>query len=217
MSHKALQRHQMHLKWLFFFVSWPKHFDPKFIDSNVSLVDLLPTLLDLCNGDSGKPHDPVEGLAGHSLKKLLETGKDEQWNDIVISDFTAGGVPGPLRMLKEGRWKLITTGGHPPMLFDLKEDPNELNDLSKDPASQKELNRLMTKLYENYDVDEIQARVRKSQARLLLIREVDELSDNPFRWNWKARSDDDIRYVRGGGLQHGEHATKAKARFPFKD
>lgn len=198
-------------------ISWPKHFDPKFVDSNVSLVDLLPTLLDLCSEDSVKPHDPVEGLAGYSLKKLLETGKDEQWSDIVISDFTAGGVPGPLRMLKEGRWKLIITGGHPPMLFDLKEDPNELNDLSKDPSSQKELNRLMTKLSENYDVDEIQARVRKSQARRLLIREVDELSDDPFRWNWKARSDDDIRYVRGGGLQHGEHATKAKARFPLKD
>ena len=30
-------------------------------------------------------------------------------------------------------------------------------------------------------------------------------------------ANDDIRYVRGGGLKHGEHATKAKARFPFLD
>lgn len=198
-------------------ISWPKHLEPKYVDANVSLVDILPTLLDLCGEGLAKPNTPVEGLDGHSMRKLLKDGGDEKWGDTVISDFTAGGVPGPLRMIKDGNWKLITTGGHPPILFNLANDPDELNDLANDPSSQSILNRLMAKLTENYDVDEIQERVQKSQIRRLLIREVDDLSDTPYRWNWKVRSDDDLRYVRGGGLQHGEHATKARARFPFKN
>ena len=198
-------------------ISWPNHFVPQRIDSNVSLVDLLPTLLDIC-GDYANEHiSPIENLAGHSLRKILEEGHDPQWPDIAVADFTAGGVPGPLRMLKYGRWKLIHTGGHPPMLFDLLADPDELNDLSNDTGSQKILNELLVMMTKDYDATKIHQQVCQSQARRLLIRAADEEWKDPYRWNWKAQANDDIRYVRGGGLKHGEHATKAKARFPFLD
>jgi hypothetical protein len=42
-----------------------------------------------------------------------------------------------LFMVADDRWKLVhCEGGLPPMLFDLKEDPDELNDLGRHPDYQ---------------------------------------------------------------------------------
>ena len=103
------------------------------------------------------------------------------------------------------------------MLFDLLADPDELNDLSNDTGSQKILNELLAMMAKDYDAEKIHQQVCQSQARRLFIRAADEAWADPYRWNWKAQANDDIRYVRGGGLKHGEHATTAKARFPFVD
>ena len=196
-------------------VAWPEKYLHRRVSKNVSLIDLLPTLVDICHQQEKYPMDGIEKLSGQSLLPFL-TGKDDPaWPDVAISDFTAGGVPGPLRMVKKGHWKLICVGSHPPQLFDLETDPDELIDLSTDPAAAEILNQLLTIACDGYDSALIDQQVRKSQRRRLLIKEVDSLSGVPEPWNWKVRPNDDIRFVRGGGLQHGEHATKAKARFPF--
>ena len=51
-----------------FLVSWPGQFTPTRVAANVSLVDLLPTFLDL----SGSVIEPVDDLAGASLVPLLD-------------------------------------------------------------------------------------------------------------------------------------------------
>ena len=200
------------------FVRWPGKLQPRRVKANVSLVDLLPTLLDVSGYDATQPVGGlVEPVDGHSLLPLMQGSDGGTWTDLAISDFTAGGVGRPLRMVKHGDWKLITIGGLAPMLFNLKDDVNELHDRSADPASQSVLENLLAMAPDRYDWQTIDRLVRLSQKRRLLIGAADKTTATPTRWNWKSRPDDDLRYVRGGGLRDGEHATKAKARFPYVD
>lgn len=199
------------------FVRWPGRFAPARVARNVSLVDLLPTFMDLARPSAGGAPAAVEPLDGHSLLPLLRTGQDDAWTDCVISDFTAGGVGRPLRMVRRGPWKLIRIAGHPPMLFDLANDPDERVDRGADPAVRDVLASMLAIAPDGYDADAIDRRVRESQRRRLLVRDVDGAAGRPSPWSWQARPGDDARYVRGGGLRNGEHATKARARFPYVD
>lgn len=196
-------------------VSWPEVLAPRRVQANVSLVDLLPTLVDIASASTGMAAPDVEALDGRSLRSLLVTGQDAAWSDTVLSDFCAGGVPAPLRMVKRGHWKLIRIGEHAPLLYNLASDPDEREDLSGDPQARPMLEALMQVAPDGYDSAAIDAQVRLSQRRRLLIRGVDAQSPAAPQWNWRVRADDDRRYVRGGGLRNGEHPTKARARFPY--
>jgi len=103
------------------------------------------------------------------------------------------------------------------MLFDLLADPDELHDRGADPAVAGILEEMMALAPDGYDADAIDRRVRESQRRRLLVRDVDAAPGTPSPWSWQARPGDAARYVRGGGLRNGEHATKARARFPYVD
>jgi len=87
-------------------------------DSMVILRDLFPTLVDWAGG-------PVpEGLDGRSLLNLFRSDAPE-WRDHITGMFYDH-----QRMIRTDRWKFIW---YPKLdrlqLFDLKEDPSELNNL----------------------------------------------------------------------------------------
>ena len=67
----------------------------------------------------------------------------------------------------------------------------------------------------DYNPQSIREQVMASQKRRLFIKGVDEQSPMAGNWAYEARPGDAQRFVRGGGLAGGEHATKARARFPF--
>ncbi|RPH40596.1 MAG: choline-sulfatase, partial [Burkholderiales bacterium] len=96
-------------------------------------------------------------------------------------------------------------------------DPDELIDRAADPAAADVLASMVAIAPDGYDADDIDERVRLSQRRRLLVRDVDGAQGTPSPWSWQARPGDDARYVRGGGLRNGEHATKARARLPLVD
>jgi len=194
-------------------VSFPSRFAPRRITQNVSLVDLLPTLIDLAS--AGSPPAPVDRLDGHSMLRLLETGVDAEWSDVAISDFNAGGAPGPLRMVKRGNHKYVHLAGHPPMLFDLAADPDELANLAGQEGVREIEDGLRAIALTDYDPQDIRAKVLASQKRRLFIKSVDERSTMAGNWAYESRPGDAQRFVRGGGLAGGEHATKARARFPY--
>lgn len=196
-------------------IAWPGTLGPRRVAANVSLVDLLPTLMDLGTTPGVPPAEPVESIDGHSLRTLLQQGSDAQWKDIAISDYGAGPMPSPLRMVKRGQWKFIHMATQAPMLFDLSSDPDELDDRSADPACAGILAELAQIAYAGYDPAAIDQSARLSQRRRLLIRGVNDTTDSRSDWNWHVRADDDMRYVRGYGMRDGEHPTKARARFPY--
>lgn len=109
-------------------------------DALVEMIDLAPTFLDLAGG-APKPHV----LEGHSLLPLLHGTDAGELRSCVFSeyDFAADAVRPKLgtsvqdsrmTMVFDGRYKLVDCRHLPPILFDLREDPQELTDLGQSQA-----------------------------------------------------------------------------------
>lgn len=107
-------------------------------DALVEAIDLLPTFVQYCGGE-------VEShiIDGHSLMPMLR-GETLEWRDYVISEYDyslqvfrpkTGRQPLDCRsyMIANRDWKYIHSPGYPPMLFDLKNDPEEFTDLGLSP------------------------------------------------------------------------------------
>jgi len=100
---------------------WGPGVRPGRIDAPVSLVDVLPTLLDAL----GLP--PVPGLDGLSLWPLIARRETLPERPIVAE----GTLHGPeRRALVRWPWKLLEVEGGPPRLYDLERDPAERQDLA---------------------------------------------------------------------------------------
>jgi arylsulfatase A-like enzyme len=113
-----------------FIVSFPKMFQQNvFNNTNVSFIDLMPTLAELING---KTPETAQGI---SLVDVLKNGKEIK-DRTVFSEFRGadynlllGAKNVPSRMMKKGDFKFIYTHGIINQLYNLKEDPDELNNL----------------------------------------------------------------------------------------
>lgn len=114
----------------------------------VSLLDLVPTLLDYAGLDSSVldnrglySADPV-GLPGRSLRPLLASSPAEreeaEWENSAFLEYDEDWHPGPtyrMRMLVRDSMKLVlytVAGGG--LLFDLEKDPREKRNLYDDPS-----------------------------------------------------------------------------------
>lgn len=105
-------------------------------DALVESIDLAPTFLEVAGGEAA---DHV--LEGESLLPILHGTATETKRKAVFCevDFTTqseavllGATPDDALMFMAStkKWKLVhCENGHRPMLFDLENDPNELNDL----------------------------------------------------------------------------------------
>jgi len=173
------------------------------VPNNVSLVDLLPTFADIAT--DGAAPAPAAPLDGHSLTNLLAGGDGD---DTVISEYTGEGVIAPCRMVKQGRHKYIYTHGHPPQLFDVEDDPLELDNLigRADVASVEA--ELAAMIVDGWDADDINERCIQSQKERLFIQAA---TDGNPTWSFIARPGDGERFVRNAGAT----ATKSAARYPF--
>ena len=109
-------------------------------DELVESIDLAPTFLEAAGGEA-IPHI----LEGSSLLPFLEGHTPAQWRKFAISENDYGispgmaayaqGQPDPRQyMVADKHWKFIYAENHRPMLFDLINDPNELNDLGESDA-----------------------------------------------------------------------------------
>ncbi|MCH7871089.1 MAG: sulfatase-like hydrolase/transferase [Planctomycetes bacterium] len=101
------------------------------------LLDIFPTVLDLLNIPIPK------SVAGRSLKPVIAGEQDTLRRTIYCA------YKGLQRMVRDERFKLIkyhVKNVTTIQLFDLKNDPQEMHDLSKDPAHRKTLESLEAKL-----------------------------------------------------------------------
>lgn len=175
----------------------------------VSLVDLFPTLLDFATG--GKRTPAAEPLDGTSLWPLLVNGHDNNWPDKAIAEYTAEGVRGPCRMLRRGTYKYVYTHGHPGQLFDLENDPQELENLAGRPDYARTEESLLGELLKDWDPALVMKRVLLSQDRRRFIYKVSRKLNSP-NWAFEARLGDNKRFVRQAG---DVVEAKARSRFPY--
>jgi choline-sulfatase len=172
----------------------------------VSLVDLMPTLLDLAKADIAV----VDPLDGRSLVPLL-AGDVPDWDGLAIIDFAGGGHDRVARAMRKGRYKCIVADGLPPQLFDVAADPNELTDLAGNPSHGEALAELTALIADSWNPAELNAQVQLSQKRRLLIQQATDKSGTYPNWAAVVRNGDADRFVRG---RASSFYAKAKFRFP---
>ncbi|WP_354689652.1 sulfatase-like hydrolase/transferase [Lentibacter algarum] len=120
----------------------------------IESIDLAPSFLEMYGG-APVPHV----MDGHSLIDTLTGTRTSDPRRYVISEYDysfvepriALDMPARdcwLRMIFDGRYKYIHAERFRPMLYDLDDDPNELNDLGADPALAEVRARLHEALFE---------------------------------------------------------------------
>ena len=154
----------------------------------VSLLDVLPTLLDL----AGLPADERLPLDGASLAPLLEGGREP--DRLVLSEYHVEKVRAPCFMARRGRHKLVHVHGHDEQLFDLDADPGEWENLVGRPETAAVESELRAAILARFDPDAIAADGAASVRRRDLVRRA--LERNGTSWDYAPVVDAAAQYVR---------------------
>lgn len=125
------------------------------VESNVSLVDIMPTLLDLA--DTPIPND----VRGRSLLPALRG--EPLPDEVVIAEYHAQGMLSAGYMAKKGNLKYNHYEDLPPQLFDLAADPNELSNLAGHPSWLGVQSDLHQELLARLDPAEVDGRAKRNQ------------------------------------------------------
>ena len=184
-------------------IASPGRFAPRRVAASVSLLDLMPTLVDLAGGDPalGGPID------GRSLAPHLEgrTGHDE-----ALGEYLAEGAIAPMVMIRRGPFKFIHSPPDPDQLYDLAADPGERENLAVDPAYAGTVAAFRDEVARRWRLDALDAEVRASQRRRRLVGSA--LTTGAVHpWDFQPLRDATRQYIRNGvDLDDLE----AMARFP---
>ncbi len=96
------------------------------VPEHVSLLDVLPTLLDLAGVERPAAAD------GRSLVPLL--GGDPDPDRTIVGEYLAEGAIAPILMIRRRELKFVWCDADPPQLYDLVTDPDELVNLAAEAA-----------------------------------------------------------------------------------
>jgi choline-sulfatase len=138
-------------------VSSPGRFAAGRVDAPVSLLEVAPTVLELCGLDG----------SGRSLAPALE-GSSLEVADVAV-EYLAEGVRSPAVMLRRGRFKYVWCADDPEQLFDLEEDPLELVNRAADEPDV--CASLRTEVERRWDMPAVHAAVLRSQEDRRLVVE----------------------------------------------
>ena len=126
----------------------------------VSLIDLFPTITDLAEVE---PYPEAEGI---SLISLLE-GKEKAINEdkVIFAEYASFGLDQPTAMIRKGKFKLIYAYKYKPVLYNLEDDPHEINDLANAPDYSVVLKDMEKELFLRWNPKETRKKVKRNQLR----------------------------------------------------
>lgn len=153
-------------------VNYPKWFQPHHVSENVSTLDLLPTICDII-GVKPAPYLPMDGVT------MMPHLEGKPGNDTVYAEYTGEGTVRPMMMIRRGPWKYITCPADEPQLYNLDNDPSELDNLARfvKVEPQTEAEKEAKAVFEKYDAeakarwnfDDITEKVLTSQRSRRLV------------------------------------------------
>ena len=188
--------------------------EPRRISQNVSLVDMLPTFVEIADPKGAMV--PISPQDGDSLMPFTR-GETVDRDNTIYSEMTCEGVPEPVMMVKHDAYKYIYSSQLPPLLFDLDSDPLELVNLSGDAgyaSIEKDLRRRADETWG--DLDELRARIVDSQKTRLFIRDALE-KGRYFSWDDNPHTTTGDRYLRRGkSYNEWNYGGVAKLRATLK-
>ncbi|MDH3388676.1 MAG: choline-sulfatase [Gammaproteobacteria bacterium] len=142
-------------------VHQPLRFAARRVAAPVAQVDVLPTLVDIAAAATGAAAPaPIDPLHGRSLVPLCE-GDNANDPGACVSEYLAEGTGAPMLMIRRGRHKYICCSTDPDQLFDLEEDPNELENLVDHPLLEDFRNQAAA----HWDSDALRQTVIRDQDR----------------------------------------------------
>jgi choline-sulfatase len=166
------------------------------INANCSLVDILPTLVEIAAGDDWQGYpDPPDGT---SLLPLFKADDDQR---VAVSELLSEGVAAPYVMLRKGRYKFTFVDHDPPQLFDMIADPDEINDLAADPAHSRLVEEFRSEVTRRWDLHRLKAEIVRSQRRRRLVYQALKTGE-VTPWDYQPWEDASKRYYRGSKPYH---------------
>lgn len=167
-------------------INAPGHLSAGRAASNVSLLDLVPTLIEL---SGARPAVPLDGS---SLVPLLNGGRRD---DAVVSEYLAEGAVAPVVMVRRGRLKFVSSPADPDQLYDLTSDPHELNNLATAAGQANDVAQFRDEVARRWDIQRLNDDVLASQRRRRVVAEALSVGAPPS-WDYEADGGVD-RYIRG--------------------
>jgi len=162
-------------------------------DAPVSLIDLLPTFVEIAGSSADAIPTPLDG---RSLAPAL-SGATLSTQD-VLAEHLDGGTAAPRVMIRDGPLKLVASKAYPPMLFNLEDDPLELLDLAADPAHATDLQRLQARVDDVWDLDSLGEDIIASQTARQVVRDALR-QGRQHPWSFAAHaSERSLHSVRAG-------------------
>jgi len=186
----------------------PEQFAPRRVSQNVSLVDLLPTLVDLASGEGTKP-DLAAPIDGQSLAPLLR-GEETGGDNIVYGEYLAEGATAPCLMIRRGRFKYIFCESDPDQLYDLQTDPLELDNLAGQAAFEETRQTFQADVLARWRPAGLKQSVIASQRRRRLVYQA-LLRGKYTAWDYQPYRNASQQYMRNH-LDLNE--LERTARFP---
>lgn len=155
-----------------------------------SLVDILPTLLDIAGLDQSTLGEPIDG---RSLMPLARGDQDPV--DEAIGEYCAEMAEYPVFMIRRGSLKYIHCDIDPPQLFDLARDPGERVNVAKDPDYANAARAFEDEVSARWDSATLREQVIATQKSRRALHAAMEAGAGEH-WDYNPPSDASQQYVR---------------------
>ena len=183
----------------------PERFVPHRVSEPASLLDILPTLMDLAS--EGEAIEYAAPIDGRSLLPALQGGAGPGQ---VVGEYLAEGAVAPIVMIRRGRYKFVHSAADPDQLYDLAADPDERVNLGSRADRAAMVTEFRTEVARRWSLDEIHQAVLASQRRRHLVYAA--LREGRYRpWDHQPLRDASRLYIRN---DQELNDLEAMARFP---
>jgi choline-sulfatase len=189
---------------------FPKQFAPRRVAQPVSLVDVLPTLVEMANGGTVPAY--AAAVDGDSVLPWLK-GLERDEPGTVYGELLCEGAIAPVLMIRRGRYKYVYSEPDPEQLYDLEADPNELHNLAHRPSYRELCREMRTQVATSWDRLALHQQVLDSQRRRRLVYGALRHGKHTS-WDFQPFQDASRKYMRN----HLDlNILERTARFPSPD